>query len=119
VSRRLLAKGPGSIFGPTFPGVLTLRGLGSPAEEPQAREAASPALVRSRISSRSISASAAMPWKKKWPVAVPVSMLSDRLQHNHRWLSDPAAMPDRFVNASLLSGLKGHTWSTRSESRSV
>ncbi|BBV88594.1 Uncharacterised protein [Enterobacter hormaechei] len=47
---------------------------------PCARATASPARVRSTISSRSISARAPITWKKKRPIGVDVSMLSVRLR---------------------------------------
>ena len=50
--------------------------LGLPPMRPCALAAANPASVRSTISSRSISASADITWKKKRPMAVLVSILS-------------------------------------------
>ncbi len=51
-----------------------------PPIRPCARATASPARVRSTISSRSISARAPITWKKKRPIGVDVSMLSVRLR---------------------------------------
>ena len=58
----------------TFPLVVSLLGL--PPTRPLARAAARPALVRSRMRSRSNSASAPIRWKMSFPPGVVVSMLS-------------------------------------------
>ena len=54
----------------------SLRDRGRPPLRPLARAASRPAVVRSRITERSNSASAAKTWNTSLPVAVDVSMLS-------------------------------------------
>src|SRR5215218_10170306 len=54
---------------------------GRPPERPRARAAASPAVVRSRIRSRSNSARAAKTWKTSLPPGVVVSIASCRLRN--------------------------------------
>src|SRR5215213_5753524 len=69
---------------------------GRPPRRPRARAAASPALVRSRMRSRSNSANAANTWKTSLPPGVVVSMASWRLRNPTPHSARPVTVVDQM-----------------------